>query len=762
MAFQFGQGQFVPFGVEAPKMPGTLPTWSERDALLRRMRAHIEGEYTACIKISAGSGKLICLIKGCGDNPQEPRNAEQERQITTLKKLLETAYRTIQELTPPKPDKTTMTDSASVDPKEFRELQSSHDYLQEQYNEIEKAHADLEAKHEELQKEKEAETIKAKQSEAKYNKEKEDNDKNYELIAERDENINRLVEQVRSLNSDVFQEKEKSAAAESERKSTFKTYQEETKKLRAAQVASARLEEQYRKTEEQIQKLNRDKTNLAKRLVEFEHAHDDAVDLRSQIAQLRSTMRRMDLDPTAFNPNLVPVAHHGGDGDNDGAKGHRHIRTLDEELEDDGGEPDDSSYIYSSSEDGDIDVDVVNSSPAASPAKARRRRQITTIVQHNTIHTVVPYETIAHNPIRCWITTEINLVHLARHWANVPFLPNAARAIRYRFPVNQPTSPSSTLAPSEDNPISDPVTPAFTPLHGSLVAGSSQPSTAATVGPAPHPPTTSQSESRKTSPRTKTTASHVFSAPGTITSSPPTSVGSQSQKGASPKEDSPDVPQMMTQVEKSPSESSDADGGVDAPSDSAEQAAGDIGSLPSGPHDSRGSVSGDGSTPTQDTFPPEDKPTGLGSGDDASQVTGAEISPVEGEEEVIEEVTEEIVEKIVQDHSVQPTLWEEITRPFDPNHTPPVWSTLISFAIHCLFYWGLWFCWQNFKERSMWKEANDITRGVIDDLFQHRRKYGRGITAEFFSEGLSSSIEHLILGIASALGVERQAYPLPG
>jgi hypothetical protein len=98
----------------------------------------------------------------------------------------------------------------------------------------------------------------------------------------------------------------------------------------------------------------------------------------------------------------------------------------------------------------------------------------------------------------------------------------------------------------------------------------------------------------------------------------------------------------------------------------------------------------------------------------------------------------------------------------DPNNNPPAAQTLFWFALHLVFYYFLYVCYQNYCEREIWISANESARKLLVEVLALRNRDGRGFTSQIFSEKAVRLIDHFILYAFSLFKVETQPWQIPG
>lgn len=99
----------------------------------------------------------------------------------------------------------------------------------------------------------------------------------------------------------------------------------------------------------------------------------------------------------------------------------------------------------------------------------------------------------------------------------------------------------------------------------------------------------------------------------------------------------------------------------------------------------------------------------------------------------------------------------------EPYRVPPVFSTLVAFASHMIFYWFLYVCYRNYCEREIWLEANDAARRLVVDILALRAPDGRGIASHLFSEQVVSRFDRFVLATFSTVfKIEPKPWNIPG
>ena len=133
----------------------------------------------------------------------------------------------------------------------------------------------------------------------------------------------------------------------------------------------------------------------------------------------------------------------------------------------------------------------------------------------------------------------------------------------------------------------------------------------------------------------------------------------------------------------------------------------------------------------------------------------------------------ELIEPVVLDEDNRPSfesgenLPHEANLPrswwnIDPNNNPPAAQTLFWFALHLVFYYFLYVCYQNYCEREIWISANESARKLLVEVLALRNRDGRGFTSQIFSEKAVRLIDHYILYAFSLFKVETQPWQIPG
>jgi peptidoglycan hydrolase CwlO-like protein len=98
----------------------------------------------------------------------------------------------------------------------------------------------------------------------------------------------------------------------------------------------------------------------------------------------------------------------------------------------------------------------------------------------------------------------------------------------------------------------------------------------------------------------------------------------------------------------------------------------------------------------------------------------------------------------------------------NPSNSPPVFGTLFAFALHLIFYYFLYVCYENYCERSKWISANETARKLAFDILALRGGDGRGLASHFFSEQVVRTIDRFVLTTVSLFKVETKAWQIPG
>jgi peptidoglycan hydrolase CwlO-like protein len=133
----------------------------------------------------------------------------------------------------------------------------------------------------------------------------------------------------------------------------------------------------------------------------------------------------------------------------------------------------------------------------------------------------------------------------------------------------------------------------------------------------------------------------------------------------------------------------------------------------------------------------------------------------------------ELIEPVVLDEDNRPSfesgenLPHEANLPrswwnIDRNNNPPAAQTLFWFALHLVFYYLLYVCYQNYCEREIWISANESARKLLVEVLALRNRDGRGFTSQIFSEKAVRLIDHFILYAFSLFKVETQPWQIPG
>jgi hypothetical protein len=97
----------------------------------------------------------------------------------------------------------------------------------------------------------------------------------------------------------------------------------------------------------------------------------------------------------------------------------------------------------------------------------------------------------------------------------------------------------------------------------------------------------------------------------------------------------------------------------------------------------------------------------------------------------------------------------------DPKSPPPA-STLFAFALHLIFYYFLYVCYQNYCEREIWISANEKARDLLFDILALRSQDGHGFASHLFSEKVVRIIDNFVLAAFSIFKVETKPWPIPG
>ncbi|KAH8793757.1 hypothetical protein F5882DRAFT_483571 [Hyaloscypha sp. PMI_1271] len=112
----------------------------------------------------------------------------------------------------------------------------------------------------------------------------------------------------------------------------------------------------------------------------------------------------------------------------------------------------------------------------------------------------------------------------------------------------------------------------------------------------------------------------------------------------------------------------------------------------------------------------------------------------------------------LDEHVHRPSLNANI----NPSNSPPVIRTLFAFALHLVFYYFLYVCYENYCERSKWISANETARKLAFDILALRGGDGRGLASHFFSEQVVRTIDRFVLTTVSLFKVETKAWQIPG
>lgn len=379
-----------------------------------------------------------------------------------------------------------------------------------------------------------------------------------------------------------------------------------------------------------------------------------------------------------------------------------------------------------------------------------------------TIHIYVPYQTFAHNPFLCWFLTEFNFVVLFASWlgwAAGRAAPSLRRALRTQTPVG-PASNSAQQPPNGGSSQPQNGT------NGTAPAGqqpATQPQNGSVASPSPttsQPATQSPNGTGSTQPPPATQPGMIPPAlvsPGTSASNvplpgPPQTSGSN---GTVPS------PSTTSPVTSQPSNGVSNTGAENVPTASAQN--GINGS--SSPPPSAGNPTG----PTQAVFtalctnadpqnppPPSPiKPTLANVADIIGPVT-----PVEGNRPQFPHGENHPAAGNGNiPHGPRVRWWSPYV---DPNHPPNARQTISSMILHLIFYYFLWVCYDCYKEREIWRAANEASRLLLAEYLALRTRCGRSLASHLFSEVVVSRIDRIILATVSFFKVEIKAYPLPG
>lgn len=96
------------------------------------------------------------------------------------------------------------------------------------------------------------------------------------------------------------------------------------------------------------------------------------------------------------------------------------------------------------------------------------------------------------------------------------------------------------------------------------------------------------------------------------------------------------------------------------------------------------------------------------------------------------------------------------------SNSPPVFETLFTFALHLIFYYFLYVCYEAYSEREMWRSANETTRRFMVDILALRDPNGRSLASHFFSEQVVRTMDRFVLTTASFFKIEPQPWQIPG
>ncbi|KAH6674940.1 hypothetical protein B0J14DRAFT_588546 [Halenospora varia] len=328
----------------------------------------------------------------------------------------------------------------------------------------------------------------------------------------------------------------------------------------------------------------------------------------------------------------------------------------------------------------------------------------------------------AHNPLRCWFAVDINVIIAMRI---AVYSIGSRWSGEYRI-VTEPLPPPADPQPA--TPIEE--VEEYEPNNSTAAPaeeeqGSSEPAEPVEEPAAPGAPTPPASQVGSTPPNQSRQSSIAVK-----------------ESAVSPARSypGPDALQMMAQVEADP-----AGSGPGNPPPSSDGSGSEFG------QEQEAGQAGGAAVELEEPQV------------EAAAEPEAEAQPGPEQREANDDDFVNVHLEIIEDHTVQPSLWSQLTSPITPNtRTPPLKSTLFMFALHLVFYYLVYIFTLAIHEREAWKSANGLARAMIDELWLHQRKYGRGLAAEFLSEAFTGKLERLVVGMASVLGVERQAWIMPG
>ncbi|KAH8660737.1 hypothetical protein BGZ60DRAFT_413958 [Tricladium varicosporioides] len=504
--------------------------------------------------------------------------------------------------------------------------------------------------------------------------------------------------------------KQKSSKEEKAREEAEKDHKQQSRKYAQQDADSKQLADANNRNQVTISRLNDEKKDLEGRLRSLQTKTErDADDFRDQIAALRGSMKRFDLEPLAYNPTILDPTHEFQDDPNIRGK-RRVVEDLASELGlvidgDHRGSEDSSSSDDEESDDG---AEVQEAGQEQSHLHPHLDAPTTRIIHQ---YVAVPCEVVAHNPLRCWFAVDTNVITAIR--IALYFIGNRWLG-EYRILTGRllPLATPRLATPIKDVEEGEPNNSTTSPTK----QGSNKP-----IEPASHMGSARPNQSRQYSITVRENAiSSVRLVPD----------------GEYP---IPDVSQMIPQFEA---------GSISSGK----------GNLPPG-SDGNGSLFDQkhGGRQGEATIEPGELQG------KAVVEPEAEAQPKPKQQKANDDDFVNVCFERVEGHAVHHSLWSQLTSPITPNtRMPPLKPTLFMFTLHLTFYYLVYIFILAMHEREAWKSANGLARVMIDELWLHQRKYGRGLAAEFLSETFTGGLERLVVGMASVLGVERQAWVMPG
>jgi len=315
-----------------------------------------------------------------------------------------------------------------------------------------------------------------------------------------------------------------------------------------------------------------------------------------------------------------------------------------------------------------------------------------------TIHVYVPYQTFAHNPFLCWFLTEFNFVVLFASWLRWAS-GRAASSLRRALSTQTPGGPAPNSAQQTSN------------------GGSSQPQNGTNgTAPAGQQPATQPQNGSVASPSPTTSQPAMQSPNGTGSTQPPPAT----QNGIN---------------------------GSSSPPSSAGN--------PTGPTQAVFTAPGANAHP-QNPPPPSPINPALAN---VADIIGP-VTPVEGNRPRLPHGGNRPAAGNGNiPYGPRVRWWSPYV---DPNHPPNARQTLSSMLLHLIFYYFLWVCYDCYKEREIWRAANEASRLLLAEYLALRTRCGRSLASHLFSEAVVSRIDRIILATVSLFKVEIKAYPLPG